>query len=459
MHRNFISFANYKIKYFYNKQLYITRDNIAGMTKYVELDVRSEIGELEGVILHTPGSEVENMTPENAERALYSDILNLAVAREEYKQLSGVLGEIAETYQVKDLLANVLKNEKAKEEIIDKICLMEPQVGIKGNTYCIKDYLLDQDPVELARLLIEGVPLKADNLTKFLSKERYAMRPLHNFFFTRDASMSVLDEVLIGKMANGVRDRESLIMQAIFDYTPEFKTKTVNPIDNPLVDPNCMIEGGDVLIARDDILVIGNGTRTTSQGIDFILAQLLSQKEKKQRHILVQELPSHPESFIHLDMVFTLLDVDKCMVYEPLIVRPNKYQTVHITIENGKVINIKRENNLLQALKKLGMDLKPIYCGGNNDPWNQEREQWHSGANFFAVGPGKVVGYGRNIHTMEAMNKNGFEILRAKDIIRHKVELSDYEKYVITIEGSELPRGGGGARCMTMPIRRKPVKW
>ncbi len=429
------------------------------MTKYVELNVRSEIGELEGVILHTPGSEVENMTPENAERALYSDILNLAVARDEYKQLSSVLGEIAETYQVKDLLADVLADDKAKEAIVDKICAMEPHIAVKGNTYCIKDFLLEQTPKDLASLLIEGVPLKRDNLTKFLSEERYSLRPLHNFFFTRDASMSVLDEVLIGKMANGVRDRESLIMQAIFDYTPGFKTKSVNPIENPAMDPNCMIEGGDVLIARDDILIIGNGTRTTTQGIDFILAQLLTQKDKSLRHVLVQELPSHPESFIHLDMVFTLLDKDKCMVYEPLIIRPNKYQTVHITIENGKVLNIKRENNLLQALKKLGMDLKPIYCGGNNDPWNQEREQWHSGANFFAVGPGRVVGYGRNIHTMEEMNKNGFEILRAKDIMRHKVELSDYDKYVITIDGSELPRGGGGARCMTMPVRRKPVNW
>ncbi|PKQ60505.1 arginine deiminase family protein [Labilibaculum manganireducens] len=429
------------------------------MTKYVELNVRSEIGELEGVILHTPGSEVENMTPENAERALYSDILNLSVAKDEYKQLSGVLSEISETYQVKDLLADVLADEKAKENVIDQISAMEPQISVKGNTYCIKDFLLQQTPLDLASLLIEGVPLKRDNLTKFLSKERYAMRPLHNFFFTRDASMSVLDEVLIGKMASSVRDRESLIMQAIFDYTPGFKTKTVNPIDNPEMDPNCTIEGGDVLIAREDIMIIGNGTRTSTQGIDFILAQLLCQKDKTQRHLLIQELPSHPESFIHLDMVFTLLDVDKCMVYEPLIIRPNKYQTVHIAIENGKVISITRENNLLQALKKLGMDLKPIYCGGNGDPWNQEREQWHSGANFFAVGPGKVIGYGRNVHTMDAMNKNGFEILRAKDIIRHKVELSDYEKYVITLEGSELPRGGGGARCMTMPVRRKPVNW
>ncbi len=429
------------------------------MTKYVELEVRSEIGEIEGVILHTPGSEVENMTPENAERALYSDILNLSVAQKEYAQLSDSLSEITQTYQVKDLLANILKDDKVKEIIVSKVCSIESELAVKGNTYCIKDVLLEQPAEDLASLLIEGVALTRDNLTKFLSKERYAMRPLHNFFFTRDASMSLGNEVLIGKMANAVRDREALIMQAIFDYTPGFKAKTVNPIESPNLDLNCTIEGGDVLIARDDILIIGNGTRTTTQGIDFILAHLLSQKEQNVRHILVQELPSHPESFIHLDMVFTLLDKDKCMVYEPLIIHPSKYQTVHITIQNGKVLNIKSENNLLQALSKLGMNLKPIYCGGTKDPWNQEREQWHSGANFFAVGPGKVVGYARNVYTMEEMNKNGFEIIPAADIIAHKVNLADYKKYVITLEGSELPRGGGGARCMTMPIRRKAVDW
>ena len=120
------------------------------MTKYVELDVRSEIGELEGVILHTPGSEVENMTPVNAERALYSDILNLSVAQKEYKQLSGSLGEITQTYQVKDLLANILKDDKVKEIVIDKVCKIEPELAVKGNTYCIKDILLDQTAEDLA---------------------------------------------------------------------------------------------------------------------------------------------------------------------------------------------------------------------------------------------------------------------------------------------------------------------
>jgi len=422
------------------------------MNEKVKVDVRSEIGTLEGVILHTPGAEVENMTPKNAERALYSDILNLSIANKEYRQLSGVLEKITNVYQVKDLLAKSLENDKAKEDLISQVC-------IHDNVPFLKDDLLRIEASELARLLIEGVPLEANTLTAFLSKERFSVRPLYNFYFTRDASMSCLDEVLIGKMANSVRDRESMIMENIFDYSGVFETRTVNPLHQNNYVKETSIEGGDFLIARDDILLIGNGNRTTAQGIDFIASRLMYQNEDKPRHILVQELPHSPESFIHLDMVFTLLDKDKCMVYEPLICKPSKYQTVHITIQKGKVISIKREQNLLSALKDLGMDLKPIACGGTKDPWTQEREQWHSGANFFSVGPGKVIGYGRNIHTLEEMNKNGFEILNANDIIRGTKRVEDYQKFLIALEGSELPRGGGGARCMTMPVKRKAVNW
>ena len=429
------------------------------MSKIVEVNVQSEIGKLNGVILHTPGEEVENMTPENAERALYSDILNLSIARKEYKQLSEVLGKITTTYQVKDLLTNILKDDATKLEVLNRIEKIEPFIAEQTPKGSIKDQLLDEDAEDLARLLIEGVEMKRDTLTKFLNKDWYDLRPLHNFFFPRDASMSMYNEVLIGRMANAVRDREAIIMQSIFDFTPGFNTKTLNLATTPDPLRKLTIEGGDVQIARDDILVIGNGMRTSTRAIDALMYNFINRNEDKVQHILVQELPHSPESFIHLDMVFTFLDKDKCMVYEPLIMSPGNYQTVHIKIQHGKLISIRREKTLLHALKKLGMDLEPVYCGGEDETWNMEREQWHSGANFFCVAPGKVLGYARNNYTVEAMNNAGFEIIRANDVISNKVDLSKYEKYMITIEGSELPRGGGGARCMTMPINRDAVEW
>ncbi len=88
-----------------------------------------------------------------------------------------------------------------------------------------------------------------------------------------------------------------------------------------------------------------------------------------------------------------------------------------------------------------------------------EREQWHSGANFFAFASGKVIGYERNSYTLAEMNKQGFEIIRAQDFIGNKLNHNDFQKLAITIPGSELARGGGGARCMTMPICREKVDW
>jgi arginine deiminase len=113
----------------------------------------------------------------------------------------------------------------------------------------------------------------------------------------------------------------------------------------------------------------------------------------------------------------------------------------------------------MEALSVLNFNLKPLICGISEDLWIQQREQWHSGANFFALAPGKVMGYARNSYTIEELNKNGFEVLKARDILKGKKEMSDYSKFVVTLDGSELPRGGGGARCMTMPVLRQSINW
>jgi len=419
------------------------------MSNQVKIQIKSEIGKLNGVILHTPGQELQNMTPENAQRALYSDILNLNVASYEYEQLSGVLKKVSNTYELTDLLKEVVVNDRYRNDLINQVCTIE-------NVTEIREYLLGLSPNELVKQLIEGVPMKKDSLTKFLSKEKYALQPLHNSFFTRDPAIAINDKVLISQMANSVRQRESLIMETIFNLHPKFHSTTLNPEKSGGYLTGTTIEGGDILIIRDDILIIGKSERTSTQGIDFIINKL---KERKvRRDLIIQEMPSAPESFIHLDMTFTMLDKDLCMVYEPLILKPNKYQTIHVQIDNGEVKFIRRVDNILSVIKKLGMDLKPLLCGGI-DEWNQEREQWHSGANFFAFAPGKVIGYDRNIHTIEELSRAGFEVVPATDIISGSRKIEDYAKCVVTIEGSELARGGGGARCMTMPVCREDMDW
>lgn len=417
------------------------------MSQPIEPYISSEIGEIEAVILHTPGQEVENMIPGNAERALYSDILNLPVVQEEYQQFKSVLEKLTTTFQVKDLLTEILENQEVKTTLVDRICTFERVTEIKND-------LLSQGPAELASHLIEGVALKRDTLTTFLSDERYALKPLHNFFFTRDASVTIYNDILISKMANRVRERETIIMDAIFRHSSRFKTSIVSPMNKPELGTETFIEGGDILIAREDILIVGNGVRTSTQGIDFLVNHL--KKQKRRVHIVVQQLPDKPESFIHLDMVFTLLDKDTCMVYDPVIKHENNYGTILMTIDNGKVENISRQPGLLKCLEALGMPLKAVPCGGH-DLWQQEREQWHSGANFFAIAPGKLIGYARNVHTLEALQEEGYSVIEAENVINGTISVDQYKKFVITIEGSELPRGGGGARCMTMPVRRKKV--
>jgi len=416
------------------------------MNEEFEIKVASEVGRLTGVIVHSPGQEIANMTPETAERALYSDILNLKVATSEYNQLLGVLQRTSKVMQILDLLCDVLADDRVRDGLVRRITEAE------GVPY-VADSLLTLSPEALSRVMIEGVPLRKTNLSRFLSEERYSLPPLHNFFFTRDSATSINNKVLISRMANRVRARETRIMEAIIDAHPLFSGRTVNPARLGGGGREITIEGGDILVARQDVLVVGMGARTTRQAIDFLIERFKGLGTGQ--HLVVQELPQTPESFIHLDMVFTLLDVDTCMVFEPVVMQTTRYDTVHIHIEGGQVAKIAKEDNLLTALAKLGIPLTPVFCGGRDDRWVQEREQWHSGANFFALAPGQIIGYGRNTATIEELVRAGYAVIPASDVISGKTALDETGKCVVTIDGSELARGGGGCRCMTMPVGRE----
>jgi arginine deiminase len=404
-----------------------------------KVNVSSETGRLRAVLLHRPGVEIERMTPLNAAHALYSDILNKPIVDHEYANFCGVLEKWTNVYYVEDILEKLLEDIDIRRHLVEESCDMDD---------CdddLSDKLMGLPSKKLADILIEGYE---DPEWDGSDDERYLLKPLYNLFFTRDASSTVYDRVLINSMSFEVRERETLIYEAIFKHF--FKVDTLNAM---AWDRDARTEGGDVQIAAPDLLCIGQGIRTNTKGIKY-LAQTFA-KERERFNILVQELPKSPESFIHLDMVFTFLGKHQCMAFEPMLKKTGLFagkDTTLITIEKGN-ISYTKVPNIVKGLQSLGWDIEPV-IGGGSDPWNQLREQWHSGANFFSLGDGKIMGYRRNTHTIDALDKAGFAVLNAEDIVSGKVDMHSYEKFVAAFPGSELPRAGGGARCMTMPILR-----
>ena len=425
-------------------------------TGCIELDdkmsnicINSEIGALETVVLHQPGFEIERMTPTTAADVLYDDILHLPRALSEHNQLEFILSRFAQTHELLELLLDVLNIPAARKALLDDLCA---SMQVSGAT---RDWLDSFESRALAFQLIGGTLRVDTSLESFLNPDRYAIPPLANFFFMRDAAMCVNDRVISGVMANRVRVAEAVIMKQIFTHHPAMRGSGFYLDGTQAGQPASTIEGGDVLLLREDVLLIGESERTSISGIDALIQRLI--KADHIKHIFVVQIPKL-RATIHLDMIFTMVDMDKCVAFTPFITGPKASNTIHIRVEKNAVKAMQNEGDLLPALKRVGIDLEVIPCGGT-DFIHQEREQWTSGANFFTIAPGKIIGYGRNRRTFEELYKHGFEIVRFSDVLSKNVDLHALDRFAVSIEGAELSRGGGGCRCMTLPVKRAAVPW
>ncbi len=409
----------------------------------------SEIGPLESVIVHTPGIEIEAMTPTTLAEVLYNDIVPLGVVAEEHARLKGVLSLFAEVLELKDLLRESLSSSEVAADLVDRIVR---SFGIEGR----RGELLALGRDELIRLLIGGLPARRDSLARFLDPKEFDLNPLPNLYFTRDGAMVYRNSVLIGAMAHEVRQLEALLAGFIFRYHPRLRPSGLLFDGASERIAGVTLEGGDFQLLKEDLLVMGLSDRTTSGAIDLIAERIAATRDSPLRVFAVL-LPSE-RATIHLDMIFTMVDRDRAVVYAPHILGKDRRPVVRMDVDPQGRRSIRRVDGLLEGLAEAGLALEPILCG-MGDPLLEQREQWLSGTNFLAVAPGKILGYSCNPATLEALDRAGFAICGAEGFLSGRESPFTYERLVIAVDGIELARGGGGVRCMTMPVRRAPLAW
>ena len=406
--------------------------------------VTSEIGPLKKVLLHRPGKELEHLVPQELERLLFDDIPYLALAQAEHDTFADILRQQgAEVVYLEQLMAETLKNDPSLRERFVRQFVQEGGAIAQTHAAELFDVLMDiEDDYALVEKTMSGITteelssrLKDGPLTRLTRERRqFVLDPIPNLYFTRDPFASIGRGVSIHRMYSDTRRRETIYGQYILQHHPDFAGQV------PLYyDRDCPfhIEGGDILNLSEEVLAIGLSQRTSPEAIELLAGRLFGDESCAVRRILALDIPNI-RAFMHLDTVFTQVDRGKFSVH-PDILRTLRIYDIRRDDSPARMRVEERREDLEAVLRDaLGLDaVKLIRCGGR-DNIASAREQWNDGANTLCIAPGKVVVYNRNYVTNEILRANGLEVFE--------------------MPSSELARGRGGPRCMSMPLVRETIR-
>ncbi|MBR2841471.1 arginine deiminase [Candidatus Saccharibacteria bacterium] len=402
----------------------------------------SEIAPLKKVLMHRPGDEFLNLTPNTLERLLFDDIPYLKIAQQEHDAYANALRmEGVEVVYLVDLVAEAIENggravrRKFLEQFINEAGVTSPKVvkhcydflnGIKNTRDMVRKCIAGIDISELKKLgSISGFYATRDT-------GRMIIDPIPNLYFQRDPMATVGRGATLHRMWSVTRTRESIFMEYVFQYHPFYKD---TKLYYERSEPYCL-EGGDVQVLSNEVVAIGISQRTEPDAIADFAKRLFKDKTNHFKYVLAIDIPDE-RSFMHLDTVMTQVDVDKFAVQDAIMDISTVYEIS--AGRGGEIEIVEIRQSLTKVLEKyLHLSKVELIKCGNGRRIDAEREQWSDGVNLLCVRPGVVMAYDRNYVTNETLRKHGIK--------------------VIELPSSELSRGRGGSHCMAMALMREEEK-